>query len=135
VTVDLARLAVSVALCFVSAAVASGADDLPGPEKSTTTDVRAKVGALTVINDTTFSEIRVGSSTKAQVRELLGAPWRTAMFADDADDEDAHEIWEYRGRDTTGPCKVHIEFDGNGITRLAVKVQDRTGDNGPRKGQ
>jgi SmpA / OmlA family len=163
---DLALLAVSVTLCSVLAAVAYAADDLPAPGKSTTTDVRNKMGAPTdvrvsdageevweyarrpspyetyivrfskdgtlrainqVINDKTFSKIRVGSSTKAQVRELLGAPFRTAMFADDADDEDNQEIWEYRGRDTTGAFKFHVEFDGKGITRFAAKIPDRTG--------
>ncbi len=86
-----------------------------------------------VINDKTFSKIRVGSSTKAQVRELLGAPWRTTWLADDEDDEDKQEIWEYPGRDTTGTYKFHVEFDDKGITRLAAKIPDGTGGKEPRK--
>ncbi len=86
-----------------------------------------------VINDKTFSSIKVGRTTKTQVRELLGPPWRTVMFADDDDDEDTQEIWEYRGRDATGTYKFQIEFDHHGITRLADKIRDATGMKGPRR--
>lgn len=169
---ELALLAVSLTLCSVLPDVTSGADALPAPGTSTTTDVRTTMGPPTdvrvgdageevweyarrpspyeryilrfakdgtlreidqVISDKTFSKIRAGSSTKAQVRELLGAPWRTVMFADDEDDDDNQEIWEYRGRDPTGAYKFQVEFDGSGITRLAVKIPNVTGTRGPRK--
>jgi outer membrane protein assembly factor BamE (lipoprotein component of BamABCDE complex) len=86
-----------------------------------------------VIDGKTFARIKVGSSTKAQIRDLLGPPWRTVMFADDDDDEDNQEIWEYRGRDTMGTYKFHVEFDGKGITRLAVKIPDGARGKVPRK--
>ena len=76
-----------------------------------------------LVDETGVSEIRVGSSTKANVRAWLGTPGRSVMFADDADDADNHEIWEYRGRDPSGTYKIQIEFDGNGITRRAVKIR------------
>jgi len=172
--VDLALLAVSFALCALSAPVTCSADELPVPGKAKTTDVRTQMGPPTdvlvsdageevweyarrpspyetymarfakdgtlreikqVINDTTFSKIQVGISTKAQVRDLLGTPWRTAMFADDDDDEDTQEIWEYRGRDTKGIYKFQIEFDGKGITRLASKIPGATADKELRKGK
>ncbi len=157
-------LAASLSLCPISACIAYSADDLPEPGKSTTTEVRAKMGAPTgirvsdqgkeiweyagkpspyqtyflefakdgalrdikqVISDETFSKIESGSSTKAEVRALLGTPWRTTNYGD-CNPVDWQETWEYRGQDSTGTYKLHVEFDHGGIARIVAKIPDRT---------
>src|SRR5712692_821955 len=157
-------LAASLALCSISDCIAYGAEDLPDRGKSTTTEVRTKMGSPTeirasdkgeeiweyagkpspyqtyflefakdgtlrhikqVINDETFSKIKAGSSTKAEVRALLGTPWRTTNYGD-CHAVDWQEVWEYRGQDTTGTYKLHVEFDDGGIARTVAKIPDKT---------
>ncbi len=73
-----------------------------------------------------FETIIPGHSTKTEVRSLLGAPWRELQFNDCgmAMDGQADETWEYRGSDTVGEYRLHIEFDDNGIVHLIAKVPD-----------
>jgi hypothetical protein len=71
----------------------------------------------------TLADIVPGHTTKAQVRALLGEPWRTV--APDSDEAEP-EIWEYRGKDASGLYRIHIEFDDRGRTALLVKVPDKT---------
>jgi hypothetical protein len=70
-------------------------------------------------------EIVPGKSTKAQVVVLLGQPWRTVQYNDLDAIED--EIWEYRGTDSQGSFRVHIEFDRQGVVHLVGKIPDRGG--------
>ncbi len=77
-----------------------------------------------VINDAAFSKIKVGSTTEARVRELLGTPWRTTNYGD-CHPVDFQEIWEYRGQDSGGTYKLQIEFDEGGIARIVVKTPDK----------
>ena len=65
-----------------------------------------------------------GRTTKTQVEALLGRPWRTT-FPDDPD-EPGPVVWEYRGRDSNGTYRVHIEFDKHDITTLIAKIPDNT---------
>jgi len=50
------------------------------------------------------------------------APWRTVQYNDL--DEVENEIWEYRGRDSSGTFRVHIEFDHHDVVRIVGKIPD-----------
>jgi hypothetical protein len=63
-----------------------------------------------------------GKTTKAQVASALGQPWRTVQYNDMDQLED--EIWEYRGRDASGPYRVHIEFDHHDTVKIVGKIPD-----------
>ena len=67
-----------------------------------------------------------GSSTKADVQTLLGAPWRIVQFNDCGMSMpgQADETWDYRGRDAKGTFRVHIEFDDRDVARLVAKIPD-----------
>jgi hypothetical protein len=76
------------------------------------------------------SRIKAGSSTAVQVKTLLGNPWRTTNYGETycgCPHGDFQEVWEYRGADSTGPYKLHIEFDERGIARILVKTSNVTG--------
>jgi len=60
--------------------------------------------------------------SKAKVRSLLGAPWRTVQYNDEEQVE--NEIWEYRGEDSNGKYRIHIEFDRHDIVRIVGKIPD-----------
>jgi hypothetical protein len=60
--------------------------------------------------------------SKAQVKSLLGDPWRTVQYNDL--DEVENEIWEYRGKDAHGTYRVHIEFDQHGTVVVVGKIPD-----------
>jgi hypothetical protein len=60
--------------------------------------------------------------SKAKVRSLLGAPWRTVQYNDEEQVE--NEIWEYRGEDSNGKFRIHIEFDRHDIVRVVGKIPD-----------
>jgi len=60
--------------------------------------------------------------SKAKVRSLLGAPWRTVQYTDEEEVE--NEIWEYRGEDSNGKFRIHIEFDRHDIVRIVGKIPD-----------
>jgi hypothetical protein len=53
---------------------------------------------------------------------LLGAPWRTVQYNDEEQVE--NEIWEYRGEDSNGKFRIHIEFDRHDIVRIVGKIPD-----------
>jgi outer membrane protein assembly factor BamE (lipoprotein component of BamABCDE complex) len=84
-------------------------------------------------SDATLAKVVPGQTTKAQVEALLGKPWRDTEL----DPAHAHthtpgpsepyvDIWEYRGRDSNGTYRVHIEFDSHNITTLIAKIPDKT---------
>jgi len=74
------------------------------------------------INERKIAAVVAGVSTKAQVRSLLGAPWRTVQYNDLDEVED--EIWEYRGTDSQGSYRIHIEFDHRDIVRIVQKLPE-----------
>jgi outer membrane protein assembly factor BamE (lipoprotein component of BamABCDE complex) len=82
-------------------------------------------------SDATLSKVVPGRTTKAQVRALLGSgPWRMNRYDDETlpyPGDPSVDIWEYRGRDSNGTYRVHIEFDANNITTLIAKIPDKTG--------
>ncbi len=73
-----------------------------------------------------IAKIVPGHSTKADVKGLFGAPWRIVQFNDcgEAMDDQADEIWEYRGSDANGPFRLHIEFSENAAVHLIAKIPD-----------
>jgi len=76
-------------------------------------------------SDATLAKIVPGSTAKPEVESMLGRPWRETVL----DEEDipypgdpSVEVWEYRGRDSQGAYRVHIEFDRNNVTTLIAKI-------------
>lgn len=69
-----------------------------------------------------------GHSTKAEVEAVLGKPWRdTRLTADTVPykGDPSVDIWEFRGRDSHGTYRVHIEFDAHDISTLVAKIPDK----------
>ncbi len=78
----------------------------------------------------TLAQILPGHTTKAEVESLLGRPWRETQL--DEDDipypgDPSVKVWEYRGRDSHGTYRVHIEFDKNDVTTLIASIPDTAG--------
>jgi hypothetical protein len=69
-----------------------------------------------------YARLKIGVSTQTDVRSLLGPPWRTIQYNDL--DERENEIWEYRGTDSRGSYRLHIEFDRHAIVQVLAKVPD-----------
>jgi hypothetical protein len=104
-------LALTLTLCFISGCVVGGPALRPDPAQAS-------------------SRIQVGSSTAAQVKTILGTPWRTTNYGESycgCPHSDLQEVWEYRGADSTGSYRLHIEFDDRGIARILVKTSNATG--------
>jgi hypothetical protein len=99
---------VILALCCLAFSDAHGAD-------------RAATSDLGAISAKQYAKLKPGLS-KAQVKSLLGAPWRTIQYNDLDELED--EIWEYRGADANGSYRVHIEFDHHDVVRIVGKIPD-----------
>jgi outer membrane protein assembly factor BamE (lipoprotein component of BamABCDE complex) len=107
---SLAALALLLCLCRLSTAYAAE-DPKPAaaaPVQSIDSQVLAKV---------------VPGISKAQVKSLLGAPWRTVQYNDEEEIE--NEFWEYRGKDSHGTYRVHIEFDKHDIVVIVGKIPDK----------
>ena len=106
-----------VALCFLGASAARSADGWATaiPPPSTDTISAAKL-----------AQVKPGTSTKAEVQSLLGAPWRILQFNDCGMSMpgQADETWDYRGRNAKGTYRVHIEFDDSDVARLVAKIPD-----------
>jgi outer membrane protein assembly factor BamE (lipoprotein component of BamABCDE complex) len=73
------------------------------------------------LNGEMIAKIKVGSTTRAQVKELLGAPSRMNNYGD-CNPVDYQETWEYLGHDANGAFKISIEFDEAGIARIVAKT-------------
>jgi outer membrane protein assembly factor BamE (lipoprotein component of BamABCDE complex) len=108
---------VGLALCFLGASAARCADGWATaiPPPSTDTISAAKL-----------AQVKPGTSTKAEVQSLLGAPWRILQFNDCGMSMpgQADETWDYRGRNAKGTYRVHIEFDDSDVARLVAKIPD-----------
>lgn len=99
------------ALCFALLYSFAGASDVPN------TVIPTAEG----LNVDMVARIKVGSSSGAQVKELLGNPWRTVNYGD-CNPVDYQEIWEYLGRDANGNFKIDIAFDAVGIAQIVAKT-------------
>jgi hypothetical protein len=78
-----------------------------------------------------LAQIVPGHSTKAELRALLGAPWRIVQFDDcgQAMAGQADEIWEYRGTSADGADRLHVEFE-HGVVHLTAEIPDNSGASG-----
>lgn len=105
------------ALWSLSAIAAQAANDAPSPAGSLT---REQIGRL--------GKIVPGRSTRADMRALLGEPWRIVQFNDcgEAMDDQSDETWEYRGGDASGSYRLHIEFSDNGTVHLFARIPDNS---------
>jgi SmpA/OmlA family protein len=105
--------AIAVALVFCCFAMSGyGQNDTGAPSAG------AQIG---VVRAQQAAKVIPGMS-KAKVRSLLGAPWRTVQYNDEEQIE--NEIWEYRGEDSSGKFRIHIEFDHHDIVRIVGKIPD-----------
>ena len=81
------------------------------------------------INSQNFQKIIPGRSTKSDVTNLFGAPWRIVQFNDCgmAMDDQADETWEYRyaapDRD-----RIQVEFDDHGVVHLIARIPNNSSD-------
>jgi hypothetical protein len=106
------------AMCFLGASAARSDDGwakvIPPPPSADT------------ISASKLARVVPGTSTKADVQSLLGAPWRILQFNDCGMSMpgQADETWDYRGRDAKGTYRVHIEFDDGNVARLVAKIPD-----------
>jgi outer membrane protein assembly factor BamE (lipoprotein component of BamABCDE complex) len=107
-------VAVAFAVCYFAASAGFCASDTPNP------------GTARQFSDATLAKVVPGQTTKTQVEALLGKPWRTTPRL--GSNEPGAEVWEYRGQDSSGTYRVHIEFDGRNITTLIAKIPDKTGE-------
>jgi outer membrane protein assembly factor BamE (lipoprotein component of BamABCDE complex) len=83
------------------------------------------------ISEQKLAQVMPGMSTKAQVQALLGTPWRVVQFNDcgEAMDHQSDETWDYRGKDSNGTYRVHIEFDVHDVAHLVAKIPDKVAGN------
>ena len=109
----ISKLSIAVAMAAIGTTVAQGAD-------VAATDTKA-------VDAHKLAAVTVGISTKAQVRTLLGTPWRIVQFNDcgHAMPGQADETWEYRGKDVNGTYRFHVEFDDNGVAHLVARIPDK----------
>jgi outer membrane protein assembly factor BamE (lipoprotein component of BamABCDE complex) len=103
--------------CFAASAAYCGNGTAPSGAAS----------AAGMISEKKLAQVMPGKSTKAQVQSLLGTPWRIVQFNDcgKAMPGQEDETWDYRGKDSSGTYRVHIEFDDGGIAHLVAKIPDQ----------
>jgi outer membrane protein assembly factor BamE (lipoprotein component of BamABCDE complex) len=108
------------ALAFVLAFAAS----LCAPRLSMAAEDAKPPSAESVraIDPQVLSKVVPGIS-KTQVKSLLGDPWRTVQYNDEEEIE--NEFWEYRGKDSHGTYRVHIEFDKQNTVVIVGKIPDK----------
>jgi hypothetical protein len=95
----------------------------PPPAAFAAEDPKPPAGpSAQLIDPKVLAKVLPGIS-KAEVKSLLGAPWRTVQYNDL--DEIENEFWEYRGKDSQGTYRMHIEFDQHGIVVIVGKIPDR----------
>jgi hypothetical protein len=90
-------------------------------------DAAQPAATVGVIGSQQLAKIVPGRSTKTDIRSLLGAPWREVQFNDCgmAMDDQADETWEYRGTDSNGGYRIHIEFGDDNRVHLIAKIPDQ----------
>jgi outer membrane protein assembly factor BamE (lipoprotein component of BamABCDE complex) len=102
-------------LATISALLCSFAAPAQNPQAGT---------ATSDVNLSEVAKIKVGSTTREQIKELLGPPYRMTNYGD-CNPIDYQEFWEYLGHDENGVFKIHIEFDDAGIARIIAKDTKR----------
>jgi hypothetical protein len=110
-------VAAGLVLCGLAASIASGGTAVPNPGSGAASGVLSGPQVVRKL-----AKINPGATTKPQVRSLLGEPWRTVQYNDM--EELADEIWEYRGADSHGPYRIHIEFDHQDVVHIVAKIPE-----------
>jgi hypothetical protein len=87
----------------------------------------SRAGGLTPQQLGALDKIVPGHSSKADIKALLGEPWRVVQFNDcgEAMDGQDDETWEYRGTDGEGGFRLHVEFNEHGMVHLFAKMPDK----------
>jgi hypothetical protein len=113
-------------LAFVLAFVLAFAACLCAPRSSIAAEDAKPPSAAPVqaIDPQVLAKVVPGIS-KAQVKSLLGDPWRTVQYNDLDENENENEFWEYRGKDSHGTYRVHIEFDLHDTVLIVGKIPDK----------
>jgi hypothetical protein len=106
--------AVAFAACLCPAGFGVAAEDAKPPAAA----------AAQAIDPQVLAKVVPGIS-KTQVKSLLGDPWRTVQYNDPDENESENEFWEYRGKDSHGTYRVHIEFDQRGTVLIVGKIPDK----------
>src|ERR1700679_227604 len=104
--------AVAFAVCLCPVRLSLAAEDAKPPAATPVQAIDAQVLAKVV-----------PGISKAQVKSLLGDPWRTVQYNDE--EEIDNEFWEYGARDQPGTYRVHIEFDKHDTVVIAGKIPDK----------
>ena len=82
-------------------------------------------------SDATLSKVVTGQTAEGQSRRCsAAAPGASTVITDETlpyPGDPSVNIWECRGRDSSGTYRVHIEFDTNDVTTLIAKIPDKTG--------
>ena len=105
-------LALVIAVCFWPLRSSLAAEDAKPPAAT----------AIQAIDAQVLAKVVPGIS-KAQIKSLLGDPWRTVQYNDEEEIE--NEFWEYRGKDLHGTYRVHIEFDKHDTVIIVGKIPDK----------
>jgi outer membrane protein assembly factor BamE (lipoprotein component of BamABCDE complex) len=92
----------------------------------------AHAGRADALAPQALAQIIPGHSTKAELRSLLGAPWRVVQFDDcgQAMAGQSDETWEYRGTGPDGAYRLHVEFDDRGVVHLIAEIPDKSAGKG-----
>lgn len=79
--------------------------------------VQAVEQRLTVEN---LSKLVPGTTTAAQVRELLGPPWQVTRMA-----RQARDVWSYRMQDNAlVRHDLYVQFSTDGVVREVIMLRD-----------
>jgi outer membrane protein assembly factor BamE (lipoprotein component of BamABCDE complex) len=68
-----------------------------------------------------IAELKVGASTRDDVRKLLGDPFRSTNDAD-CEAKQYGESWDYAVTDTDSSFLIHITFSDKGTVSLIAKI-------------
>jgi hypothetical protein len=118
-----AKMSLSAPACGVALVLALAAC-LCAPRRSMAAEDAKPPSAAPVqaIDPQVLAKVVPGIS-KTQVKSLLGDPWRTVQYNDEEEIE--NEFWEYRGKDSHGTYRVHIEFDRHDTVLIVGKIPDK----------
>jgi len=67
-------------------------------------------------------KIEIGTATPADVRKLLGTPWRSNNDAD-CDETQYSRVWEYSSKDLKGEYfRIHVAFGKDGKVSMVARI-------------
>ena len=118
-----AKMSLSAPACGVALVLALAAClCAPRPSMAAEDPKPPSAAPVQAIDPQVLAKVVPGIS-KTQVKSLLGDPWRTVQYNDEEEIE--NEFWEYRGKDSHGTYRVHIEFDQHDTVLIVGKIPDK----------